>query len=418
MKIQKSVKKISIYLVLLVSALLFSCGEKTSEKQKTEKVNTDSIPVKKDSVVTTPTVQDFDKKFDNTAKFISGIPQSNSSTLSSLDTMKSWKAFASSSDSSWKMLDENRFNKMKEWAGTELISANSVKRNIFYPFSGPDILNAFILFPNADTYTLMAMEPIGGLPDLASLTNSARRAYLGSVEQSLNDIFKKSYFITKNMIGDLQKNKVNGTVPLMCIFLERTGNTITNIRNVYIDSTGKEVDRPYKNVIIDASGNVTIKDDSSKKVAGTPGVRIDFLTSDSKPKTVYYFQVNLEDRLLKKNPGFVKYLNEMKSVNTYLKSASYLLHYNEFSIVRNLIFDKSECIVQDDSGIAYDFFDKNKWNIQLYGTYAKPVKDFPHIKEPNLAKAYKSDSTVKPLPFTLGYHWGTKEVNMLRAVRK
>jgi hypothetical protein len=220
------------------------------------------------------------------------------------------------------------------------------------------------------------------------------------------------------MIGHLQKSKVNGTVPLMCIFLERTGNTITNIRNVYIDSTGKELDRPYKNVGIDANGNVNIKDDSSNKITGTPGVRIDFLTADSKPKTVYYFQVNLEDRLLKKNQGFLAYLNKMKSVNSYLKSASYLLHYNEFAIIRNLVFDKSECILQDDSGIAYDFFDKNKWNIQLYGSYAKPVKDFPHIKEPNLAKAYKSDSTVKPLPFTLGYHWGTKEVNMLRAIRK
>jgi hypothetical protein len=238
------------------------------------------------------------------------------------------------------------------------------------------------------------------------------------VEKSLNDLFKKSYFITKNMIGHLQKTKVNGTVPLMCVFLERTGNTITNIKNVYIDSTGKEMDRPYKTVIIDASGYVTIKDDSSKKVAGTPGVRIDFITADSKSKTVYYYQVNLEDRLLKRNPGFVTYMKNMGSVNTYLKSASYLLHYNEFVIVRNLVFDKSECILQDDSGIAYDFFDKSKWNIQLYGSYIKPVSDFPHIKEPNLAKAYKSDSTVKPLPFTLGYHWGTKEVNMLRALRK
>jgi len=408
------VKKINISFVLLISGLLFSCGNNT-DKQKVEKEKTDSTNVKKDSVTS---VQNFDRKFDNTSKFISGIPQSSSSELSKIDTMKSWKSFARSSDSSWKMLDENRFSKMKKWAKTELASANSVKRNVFYPFSGPDILNAFILFPNADTYTLLAMEPIGELPDLTSLNSNARIVYLGSVEQSLNDLFKKSYFITKNMIGHLQKNKVNGTVPLMCIFLERTGNTIVNIHNVYVDSTGHELDRPYKNVGIDANGNVNIKDDSSKKIAGTPGVRIDFLTADSKPKTVYYFQVNLEDRLLKKNQGFVSYLNKMKSVNSYLKSASYLLHYNEFAVVRNLIFDKSECILQDDSGIAYDFFDKNKWNIQLYGRYAKPVADFPHIKEPNLAKAYKSDSTVKPLPFTLGYHWGTKEVNMLRAVRK
>jgi hypothetical protein len=411
------VKKINISISILAAGMLFSCGEKRAEELKSDKdsLKVDSASVQKDTSVS---VQHFDKKFDNTARFISGIPQDNSSGLSGLDTAQSWKSYAQSSDSSWKMLEENRFSKMKEWSRAELSEANSAKRNLFYPFSGPDILNAFILFPNADTYTLLAMEPIGELPDLTKFNTSARNAYLESVEKSLNDLFKKSYFITKNMIGHLQKNKVNGTVPLMCVFLKRTGNTIVNIKNVYVDSTGKELDRPYRNVIIDASGYVTIKDDSSKRIAGTPGVRIDFLTADSKPKTVYYYQVNLEDRLLKRNPGFVAYMNSMKSVNTYLKSASYLLHYNEFAIVRNLIFDKSECILQDDSGIAYDYFKKDKWNIQLYGSYIKPVSDFPHIKEPNLAKAYKSDSTVKPLPFTLGYHWGTKEVNMLRALRK
>jgi hypothetical protein len=410
------VKKINISLAILISGLLFSCGGSNTEKKvEKDSIKTDSIPLQQDTVAS---VRNFDSKFDNTAKFISGIPQSSSSELSKLDTMKTWKSYAMSSDSSWKMLDENRFSKMREWSKSELTAANDVKRNIFYPFSGPDILNAFILFPNAETYTLLAMEPIGELPDLTKLKTAARIDYLESVEKSLNDLFKKSYFITKNMIGHLQKNKVNGTVPLMCVFLERTGNTITNIKNVYVDSTGRELERPYKNVIIDASGYVAIKDDSGKRVSGTPGVRIDFLTSDSKPKTVYYYQVNLEDRLLKRNPGFVAYLNNMKSVNTYLKSASYLLHYNEFAIVRNLVFDKSECILQDDSGIAYDYFNKDKWNIQLYGSYIKPVSDFPHIKEPNLAKAYKSDSAVKPLPFTLGYHWGTKEVNMLRACRK
>ncbi|MFL5727905.1 MAG: hypothetical protein ACJ75J_00340 [Cytophagaceae bacterium] len=411
-------KTINISIALVLSGLLFSCGGNTTEKKvEKDSIVKDSVSVPKDKD-TVASVQNYDKKFENTARFISGIAQDKSSDLAALDTMKSWQSYARSSDSSWKMLEVNRFSKMRDWAKTELAEANSAKRNLFYPFSGPDVLNAIILFPNADTYTLLAMEPIGELPDLSKLNVAARNSYLESVEQSLNDLFKKSYFITKNMIGHLQKSKVNGTVPLMCVFLKRTGNTITDIQNVYVDSSGKELPRPYRNVGIDGAGNVNIKDDSARKVPGTPGVKISFLTSEGKPKTLYYYQVNLEDRLLKKNQGFITYLNQMKSVNSYLKSASYLLHYNEFVVARNLVFDKSECILQDDSGIAYDFFDKDKWNIQLYGSYAKPVNDFPHIKEPNLAKAYKTDSTVKPLPFTLGYHWGTKEVNMLRATRK
>jgi hypothetical protein len=395
------VKKFKFTFAIFLSALLISCS-KNSKQENTSSV---SDSVSKDQETTAGVGSEplvFDKKFDNIARFISGIKQEESSGLASLDTMKSWQSFSHSFDSSWKMLDENRFDKMKTWAKTELSNANRTNRNVFYPFSGPDILNAFILFPNAETYTLLALEPAGDLPNLLSLTRKARLEYTESIQTSLNDLFKKSYFITKNMLNDLQKNKANGTVPLMAVFLKRTGNTIVNIEYIGIDSTG----------------NSFVRNDSTK-IKNTKGVRIDFVTKGSnKIRSVYYFKVDLADAALKYNKGFTKYLNKMDSVHSYLKSASYLLHYPEFTTVRNLIFEKSDVILQDDSGIAFDYFNKKKWNVQLYGKYAKPVDDFPHIKEPNLELAYKSDSTVKPLPFTLGYHWGTKEVNMLRALRK
>jgi hypothetical protein len=399
------VKTIKFTFVLFLSATLFSCDKNSG---KPETINSDTIEkevsaTEVDSVPTPkPETLVFDKKFDNIARYISGIKQEEGSPLSSLDTAKSWLSFSSSFDSSWRMLETNRFSKMKDWAKTELSEPNKTTRNVFYPFSGPDILNAFILFPNAETYTLLALEPAGDLPNPEKLTVKARSEYVGSIQVSLNDLFKKSYFITKNMLKDLQKNKANGTVPLMSVFLKRTGNTIVKIENIGVDSLG----------------NTFVREDSSK-AKGTRGVRIDFKTPDSdKIRSVYYFKVDLADLGLKYNKGFVRYLNNMGTVHSYLKSASYLLHYPEFSTVRNIIFEKSDVVLQDDSGIAYDYFDKKKWNIQLYGKYAKPVNDFPHIKEPNLEQAYKSDSTVKTLPFTLGYHWGTKEVNMLRALRK
>jgi hypothetical protein len=400
------VKTIKFTFVLLLSAILFSCDKNSGKTENTSdtvvKVEVNTPDTVSSLPVTEPALE-FDKKFDNIARYISGIKQEEGSALASLDTSKSWQSFSTSFDSSWKMLDANRFSKMKVWAETELKEANKTTRNVFYPFSGPDVLNAFILFPNAETYTLLALEPAGDLPDPLSLTAKARAEYVGSIQLSLNDLFKKSYFITKNMLQHLQKNKANGTVPLMSVFLKRTGNTIVKIEYIGVDSTG----------------NTFVRDDSSK-TKGTKGVRIDFITPTSnKIRSVYYFKVDLADNPgLKYNKGFVRYLNKMDTVHTYLKSASYLLHYPEFSTVRNIIFDKSDVVLQDDSGIAFDYFDKKKWNIQLYGKYAKPVNDFPHIKEPNLELAYKSDSTVKPLPFTLGYHWGTKEVNMLRALRK
>ena len=398
----------NIFLVtILFSALFFSCEEKRNiSANKVDSVVTgddakDQNPADTAVVKTNNAPANFDKKYDQIARVISGLAQEKGSPLEATDTTASWKSFSTSFDSSWALIEGKRFGKMVEWRNTELADVNATTNDVFYPFSGPDVLNAFILFPNAKTYTLLALEPIGELPDIASMSEKQKQEYYLSVEVSLNDLMKKSYFITKNMLRDLQKHKVNGTLPLMCLFLKRTGNTIVDIKNIGIDTSGKVFERA-----------------DSSKYKGSKGVRIDFVAKGSgELRSVYYFKCDLGDEGIKANKGLGNYLKNMGTVHTYLKSASYLLHYKEFTTVRGAIFDKSDFIVQDDSGIAFRFFDTTKWKITLYGKYAKPVVDFPHIKEPDLQAAYQNDSTIKPLPFELGYHWGTRANNMLKATR-
>ncbi len=399
-------KTTRILLITILSALLlFSCDEKKNDKtnQNDSLTAGDSIVDQNsgDTAVIKSAPVKFDHTFDQITRVLSGVPQEKGSTLTSIDSSASWKSFSTSFDSSWALIENKRFSKMTEWRNAELVDVNTSSTDVFYPFSGPDILNAFILFPKAKTYTLMALEPIGELPDFNKMTEKQKQEYYLSVELSLNDLLKKSYFITKNMLRDLQKHKVNGTLPLMCLFLKRTGNTIVDIKNIGIDTTGKVFERT-----------------DSMKYKGSRGVRIDFLVKGSNElRSVFYFKCDLGDEGIKANKGLAKYLQNLGTVHTYLKSASYLLHYKEFNTVRNAIFDKSDCIVQDDSGIAFRFFDQTIWKIQLYGKYAKPVVDFPHIKEPDLQATYAKDSTIKPLPFELGYHWGTRANNMLKATK-
>jgi hypothetical protein len=93
------------------------------------------------------------------------------------------------------------------------------------------------------------------------------------------------------------------------------------------------------------------------------------------------------------------------------------MHGDDFSVIRNFILEKSSTILQDDSGIAFKFFDKKIWDIHLYGKYVRPGKEFSWINETDLAKAYDGTS-IKPLPFTLGYNWRTRQINLLYAERK
>jgi hypothetical protein len=372
---------------VLLALLVVSCNQKP--KKVTEIIVPKSFSVP------------FDTLKDDVVSFISGMLHGKTGCLVRLDSTTRWKQFSIRMDSGFLDLDTSRFAKMEKWADSELVDCHG-STTLFYPFGGPDFLNANIFYPNASKYILIGLEPVGILPDLCDMPVEQINRYLEDVRFSLKDIFKRSYFITGNMIGALKKSSVNGAVPLISLFIERNGYNIVSINNVGIDGDG--ICQPA---------------DSLKHIKNfTHGVRIDFAADTGRRvQSVYYFQTDISDEGLKKNPEFQKYLSLLPDCYTYLKAASYLMHGKDFSMIRNIVFDKSKTILQDDSGIAYRFFDKTKWDIHLYGSYTKPGKEFSWINETDLSKAYTHPS-VKPVPFTLGYNWRTQHINLLYAVRK
>jgi hypothetical protein len=372
---------------LLIALFAVSCNQKPSK----------AIEIVASKVYTVP----YDTITDDITAFISGMEHGKSGCLTRLDTSTKWNQFSIRIDSGFLDLDTTRFARMEIWADSELIDRKG-NTTLFYPFGGPDFLNANIFYPNADKYILIGLEPIGVMPDLCNMTDDLINKYLEDIRYSLKDIFKRSYFITGNMIGALKKSSVNGALPVISLFIKRNGYNIVSVKNVGIDSTGI----------------CQIADSLKKSNKLTHGVRIDFAADTGRRvQSVFYFQTDISDEGLKKTPGFQKYLSTLQESYTYLKAASFLMHSKDFSIIRNVIFDKSKSILQDDSGIAYRLFDKNKWEIHLYGKYARPGKEFSWINETDLAKAY-TDPSVKPVPFTLGYNWRTQQINLLYAVRK
>jgi hypothetical protein len=102
-----------------------------------------------------------------------------------------------------------------------------------------------------------------------------------------------------------------------------------------------------------------------------------------------------------------------------VKAASYLLHYETFSKIKDLTIAKSSSLLQDDTGIPYRFLAKD-YSLNLYGKYTIPVKNFSasgHYQK-DLAKMYADSSKVKSLPFSLGYHWQDNNQNYMLFVKK
>jgi len=390
-----------LFFTCLLAATLFACSPTT---EKTETIETDTLAVDTVTVVEvappTPVIYK-DSALDNLARFVAGLPQLDSNSFSTLESDHYWQEYKTAMDKNWDKMFETRLSKMSGWRDSTLAQHND-SLTLFYPFSGPDFLHANYLYPHASTYILAALEPIAVVPQLDTLPLSDRDKFLDTLGVSLRDIFQKSYFITKHMKTDLKQ--VKGVLPPLYFFIQRSGHEFISQSFIAIDSMGNEND-------------VDIKKLHWEK---TPGVKLvvrNLVTQEI--KTIYYFSVSISNGGLTERPGFVTFVTNHAPFNTFVKSASYLMHNTHFTSIKDLILAHTENLFQDDTGIPYKDFKKNLgFEVQFYGEYVKPVKDFGDARyQPDLDSAFKASTTRQKLPFSLGYHWGSAKQHYI-LVRK
>jgi len=354
-----------------------------------------------------PKALSADSAFDEIAKFISGIP-CEEADLKALQEMPEWKTFSAGLEKSWGELELKRLGSMRTWAKNEVGEANAATKVLFYPFGGPDFLTAFELFPEAESYVLLGLEFVGTMPQFDKAAPGAARhieAYTNNLMAALADFFNKSYFITKNMNATLTRDKVDGVLPVMCFFLKRTGNFISAVRRVEVLDNGQLLEYDF--------------DLPRKRFVRPYGIKIEFFAAGTnRLRSLYYFSCDLADEAFAKDKPFYLVADGLNFETTFVKSASYLLHYGTFNNIRDLILRKSRFVLEDDTGIPYRYFKPEEWDGQLYGEYIKPVSDFKGVDQPDLEALYKDPAKVKKLPFHLGYHWGTSKDSVLYFKKK
>jgi hypothetical protein len=164
-------------------------------------------------------------------------------------------------------------------------------------------------------------------------------------------------------------------------------------------------------------GQLRPRTPASKEKRAAPALELVFVRPGHDPQTVVYFRAPADDKVIDQRPGVVKFLGHDAPYATFLKSASYLLHLNQFTVVRNLLLNKSRLVLEDDSGIPLRFLKAPDWTVTLYGKYEKPVKDFNYGYQPDMAAAYADVRAVKPLTFSFGYHWAEGAASVLLAVK-
>lgn len=373
-----------VFVLIFTCAFLAigSCNHHSSAK----KSKNDQFAVKRDTQIISTPVHNLTgkaKKLTDLAKFIAGLPIDTSNIMFKYSLTDAWKAYFKESTLVW-----NKFKKESDkilvWRDKELPSVDQPINTLFYPFGGPDYLFANLFFPNARNYILIGLESPGSAPQIDSSNKDSLSNILNLYKKAIEDVIQLSFFKTVDMKSDLTSKAIDGTAPIIMLFLARSGKEILDLNPMNISDDGK---------FVPASGK-------KKYVA----VQIDFKDpGDSLIRHIYYLSTNLADQAVLNNKGVHAWLKTLDSnCTSMVKSATYLMHKSYFSIIRNTVLNHSTLILQDDSGIAYKFYDFSKWDIKLFGRYTKPIPMFSNHYEPDLFEAYKK--VTNPIDFRFGYN--------------
>jgi len=328
------------------------------------------------------------------AHFIAGMPPSADSPLSALTGDPEWKRHAAFFNTIWKEFEDRQLSKVKEWSAANVKQSQPV---LYYMFSGPDFLYADAFFPNAKTVIMSGLEPSGPIPQLGDISSHTLGRELGAIRGALGNLLKHGYFITSEMGSQLSRSRLYGTVPVIYMFLARSGKTIRDVSLVAIDKEGKL--HPQDEAGLDGSAK---------------GVKIVYAGNGGEDRTLYYFRTDLSNKGVAAS-GFLQFCQGFGAGDSLVKSASYLLHNPGFAEVRDFLLKNSVAIVQDDTGIPIKYLSAPDWQLHPYGIYLHPIRQFWYANQPKLDELYRTERPA-PLNFAVGYHWG-KPNNLLVAVR-
>jgi hypothetical protein len=383
MKFMK-IKTLCLVLLSGLITIISSCNNSNNTDKKTTTTN-DIETVKEINPVDTFSYTDYN----SAARILAGKYPTD--TLFLVDIVKSsaFKNHNSTFDKIWSnhILE---LNKISDWISTNLESEDTV----FYPFGGPDFnyLNAF--FPNTRFSVMIGLEKAGKIPFSDSLSIANYNKILEMVNQTIVTNIGFSFFRTISMKRDLA-GYLEGTLPIVMMFMSRHNYDILNINPVIINNEGFfEVSQPESEYAYTMNKDFG---DAYEIIYKNP--------DDDFNRKLYYLSMDVCDSAINEQTFGLMMQNYFANQTTFLKAASYLLDRPQFSIIKQMILANSYKILTGPSGMQYRDFDES-WDIKLYGNYVGPIRLFYDRQQPELKEAYKNGKPEK-IDFLFDYTTGS-----------
>lgn len=304
--------------------------------------------------------------FDEAGKLLAGLLEGEK-----IDNFAFYKDYSDYITKKWAKLDANCFCKIRVWRDKNLPESILNAKTVFYPFGGPDVAYAILLFPNAKNYILVGQEKTGLGQSILNMAFS--EGILNNIKKSEKNFFEKGYFVTSEMFSELNNSPLAGVLPIAMLMISKLGYEILEVTNK----------SPMSNTI--KTVKIKFKD-----------------TRTNQEKNFYYIRCSLEDKSTHV-ANLLNFISTLGEFVTFFKSCSYKMHQKGFEKIKSFVLNNSLAILQDDTGIKFDVVDKNTFDYKLFGSYEKPsLEVFHSFKQVSLARAYLKERP-EPFDFCIGY---------------
>lgn len=333
-----------------------------------------------------------------------------------LSLCPSFRKHAAAMETFWNQVRKDSLDQMTSWRNRN-VPGDLAHNPVVYPLSGADYLNAYGLFPDAPRYLFIALEAPGTIPDLYRMTEAEREEGLASIRRAVATVASVNYMKSKILRKELSNAYIPGTLPVFLMLAGGLGHVVKEVRPVTLDESGNLQESDWQ-----ADAPMLAWRRNGATPEAIRGIRLEVRDLERlQDKTIVYLQVRLRAEAVSEGTREGRFLRKIHNCNTIFKAAVYLLHNNDYDPVRRFVLDRSDLILQDDSGLPYSFFHPEEWEEHLFGTYTRipPLGGIPDPpQQPQLAQRYRAHSEPLTFPYGYGVLQGRGKSNLMLFVKR
>lgn len=296
-------------------------------------------------------------------------------------------------------------------------------KTVVYPFGGGDLSSALAVFPDATEITTISLEAAGDIREIDEMKKDQLAVDLDAITTDIRRLYHAAHSTTKSLQA-ASHSMLPGTIMMALAGLAVHGMEPVQLRYFDIEPDGS-IKYLTSDELDQRAREIAEKGDHKPKkithywyeqTSAFANVEIQFRPrgDDKAPLRTYrHILANLDDPHMKTDDRVLVHLALKGKVSVMTKAASFLLWFDDFSMIRNYLLEHIAWMISDASGIPPRYAGPAGFEQITYGDFAGPyfIQD-EHDDRSAFVKMWKAQPH-RPLPFRFGYPDSEKQNHLM-----